>query len=72
MTQIVPLNNELHRSITVDGRISAAYGDNRRFAQVTHDKFYLVIETSDPGYEETETPRLLEATGSKVIELVED
>jgi Ni/Fe-hydrogenase subunit HybB-like protein len=44
---------------------------NRRFAQVTHDKFYLVIETSDPGYEETETHRLLEATGSKVIELVE-
>jgi molybdopterin-containing oxidoreductase family membrane subunit len=43
-----------------------------RFAQVTHDKFYLVIETSDPGYEPAETRRLLEAAGSRVIELVEE
>jgi hypothetical protein len=34
MTHIVPLNNEVHRSITVDRRTSAAYGDNRRFVQV--------------------------------------
>ena len=43
-----------------------------RFARVTHDKFYLVIETSDPGYEPAETRRLLEAAGSRVIELVEE
>jgi len=45
---------------------------HRRFAQVTHDKFYLVIETSDPGYDPTETQQLLEAVGSKAVELVEE
>jgi len=44
---------------------------NRRFAQVTHDKFYLVIETTDPKYAANETRRLLEAAGSKAIEFVE-
>jgi SapC len=39
MTQIVPLNEELHRSLTVDGRASAAYGDNQRFAQVIVKEF---------------------------------
>jgi len=43
-----------------------------RFAQVTHDKFFLVIETSDPKYGESETRKLLEAAGSKAIELVEE
>ena len=43
-----------------------------RFAQVTHDKFFLVIETGDPKYSATETRRLLETTGSKLIELVEE
>lgn len=45
---------------------------NRRFAQVTHDKFYLVIESSDPKCSETEASGLLRAAKSKVIELVED
>ena len=45
---------------------------NRRFAQVTHDKFYVVIETSDSKYSETETRKLLETAGSKHIELVEE
>jgi hypothetical protein len=45
---------------------------HRRFAQVTHDKFYVVIETDDPQYREAETRQLLEATGSRHIELVED
>jgi hypothetical protein len=39
MTQIVPLNRELHRSLTVDGRASAAYGDNQRFVQVIVKEF---------------------------------
>src|SRR5437763_17019854 len=45
---------------------------NRRFARVTHDRFFLVIETSDPKYSEQATIKLLEAAGSNHIELVED
>jgi hypothetical protein len=45
---------------------------NKRFAKVTHDKFYLVIECDDPKYSPTETRKLLEDAGSKHIELVED
>ena len=45
---------------------------HRRFAQVTHDKFYLVIESDDVKYSETETRKLLESTGSMHIELVEE
>jgi hypothetical protein len=45
---------------------------HRRFAQVTHDKFYIVIETDDPKYSESETRKLLEAAGSKHVELVEE
>lgn len=43
MTQIVPLNNEVHRSINVDGRASAAYGDNQRFVQVVVNEFPLLV-----------------------------
>jgi len=39
MTQIVPLNKETHRTLTVDARASAAYGDNQRFAQVIVNEF---------------------------------
>jgi hypothetical protein len=39
MTQIVPLNKETHRSLVVDGRAAAAYGDNRRFVQVVVKEF---------------------------------
>jgi SapC len=39
MTQIVPLNKETHRSLKVDARASAAYGDNQRFAQVIASEF---------------------------------
>ena len=45
---------------------------NRRFALATHDRFFIVIETSDPKYSETETERLLESLGSKHIEIVEE
>ncbi|MDB6107647.1 MAG: hypothetical protein JWO52_7646 [Gammaproteobacteria bacterium] len=44
MTQIIPLNTETHRSLTVDGRASAAYGDNQRFVQVIVTEFpHLVV-----------------------------
>ena len=45
---------------------------HRRFAQVTHDKFFLVIETEDPKYAEGATRQLLEGAGSRHIELVEE
>ena len=45
---------------------------NKNFALVTHDKFFIVIECDDQKYSETETRKLLEAAGSKQIEMVED
>ncbi|HIG29778.1 MAG TPA: DUF3341 domain-containing protein [Verrucomicrobiales bacterium] len=45
---------------------------NETFKQVTHDKFCIVIETSDPKYSENETRKLLKGSGSKHIELVEE
>ncbi len=45
---------------------------HRRFALVTHDRFFIVIETSDPKYSEAETRKLLEAADSKHVELVEE
>ena len=45
---------------------------HRRFALATHDRFFIVIETSDPRYSETETRKLLESAGSKRIDLVEE
>ena len=44
----------------------------RRFAAVTHDRFFVVIECSDPKYSESETRKLLESTGSKHIEVAEE
>jgi hypothetical protein len=45
---------------------------HRRFALVTHDKFFVVIEATDPKYSDVETRKLLEQAGSKRIEMVED
>lgn len=45
---------------------------NRRFALATHDRYFVVIESTDPRYSETETRRLLENLGSKHIELVDE
>jgi len=42
---------------------------NHRFALVSRDKFFLVIETSDPKFSEPETRALLESAGSTHIEL---
>jgi hypothetical protein len=45
---------------------------HRRFAQVTHDKFFVVVEADDPRYSEAKTRELLEDAGSQHIELVEE
>ena len=45
---------------------------HKRFALATHDKFFIVIETADPKYSESETRKLLESLGSKRIEMVEE
>lgn len=37
--QIATLNSEVHRSLRVDGRASAAYGDSQRFVQVIAGEF---------------------------------
>jgi hypothetical protein len=45
---------------------------NRRFALATHDRYFVVIESTDPKYSETDTRKLLENLGSKHIELVDE
>jgi hypothetical protein len=45
---------------------------NGRFKGATCDKFYLVIEGADPQFSEIETRKLLEAAGSRHLEMVED
>ena len=45
---------------------------NARFALATHDRFFVVIETSDPKYSDPQTRRLLENLGSQHIEMVEE
>jgi hypothetical protein len=42
MSRIVPLNKELHRSLKVDARAAAAYGDNQRFTHVIVNEFPLL------------------------------
>src|SRR6476620_5351394 len=45
---------------------------NKRFALATHDRYSVVIETTNAKYSETETRKLLESAGSRLIEMVED
>ncbi|MGH8297320.1 MAG: SapC family protein [Steroidobacteraceae bacterium] len=43
MTHIVPLNKETHKSLKVDARASAAYGDNQHFTHVIASEFPLLL-----------------------------
>jgi hypothetical protein len=43
-----------------------------RFAQVTHDKFFIAIESTDPKYSDIDTRRLLERAGARHIEEVRE
>ncbi len=44
MTNIVALNKEIHKSLRVDARAAAAYGDNQRFTHVVVSEFpHLVV-----------------------------
>ncbi len=43
MTRIVPLSNETHKSLKVDARASAAYGDNQVFTHVIAKEFPLLV-----------------------------
>jgi hypothetical protein len=45
---------------------------NRRFSLVTHDRFFIAIEATDPKYSEVEVRQLFEKAGSKHIEVVEE
>jgi len=43
-----------------------------RFTRVTHDRFFIVIEATDPKFSDVETRRLLEQAGSRHVEEVRD
>ncbi len=43
MTRIVPLSKETHKSLKVDARASAAYGDNQSFTHVVAKEFPLLV-----------------------------
>jgi hypothetical protein len=45
---------------------------NRRFRQVTHDRFFLVVERRDPKFADPRTRQFLEAAGSIHIEEVDE
>ena len=45
---------------------------NKRFAKVTHDKFFVVIECADPEYKEAKARKLLESAGASHVEIVEE
>jgi len=45
---------------------------NKRFAKVTHDKFFVVIECADPDYKEAKARKLLESTGASHVEIIKE
>jgi hypothetical protein len=45
---------------------------SERFRRVTDDRFFVVIESSDPKFDEVATPKLLAELGATAVENVED
>jgi hypothetical protein len=45
---------------------------SERFRRATNDRFFIVIDASDPKFEEAETVKLLETLGAAAIERIED
>jgi hypothetical protein len=45
---------------------------HERFRRVTSDRFFVVVDASDPKFDEAATTRLLTEAGSKAVERVED
>jgi hypothetical protein len=45
---------------------------HRRFRRVTSDRFFIVIGSADPKFDEAHTTRLLQSLGASAIERVED
>lgn len=45
---------------------------NERFARVTDDRFFLVIEAADPKFDLEQTRQLLDSFGGTAVETVED
>jgi len=45
---------------------------HKRFALATHDRFFLVIETTDPKFSAAETRKLFESAGCRQIEEVRE
>jgi hypothetical protein len=46
--------------------------NSARFRKVTHDKFFIAIESADPKFDDEQTRKLLEESGSRHIEEVRD
>lgn len=45
---------------------------SERFRRVTNDRFFIVIDASDPLFDETKTSELLSSSGATTVEKVED
>lgn len=45
---------------------------SERFRRVTDDRFFIVIDATDPKFDEKQTPRVLRALGAIAVEKVED
>lgn len=43
-----------------------------RFRRVTDDRFFIVIDSSDPKFDDESTPRMLQELGASAVENVED
>ena len=80
----VPILFELTILLTAFGTVAAVLAMNwlprwnhpvfnwGRFAKVTDDGFFLVIESRDPKFDESETTQFLEGLGAKTVALIKD